>query len=613
MLPHLIEEFRTLPQYRRLLRAMPARGTTLCAGQLPGSSPSVLVAALAEDNPQRVFVLLAESAAAAERLLADLQVLAPAPTRLYPQREALGEEEPHFEIAGERVETLQALVEGRARIVVTTLRATAELTPTPASLSRNRMMLSVGEVEEFGKCVAAVEQLGYQRVPSVRDVAQFAVRGGIIDLYGFGMSAPARIEWWGNDITSIRYFDLDSQRSEQETESVMILPVGTTQRPDESDRRQRQSLFDILPPDSLAVSFGANETPEIERLWQETAHHLDLAERRGEHVEPRESLFLSPDAWVAARQRLGAVRIAPGPGDVNFGLRSPPQIERDIKKLKRLVEAGRVLILCDNEGQIERLEELLADDRASAPATPHRNATIALGSLHGGFGLPELEVLTDHEVFSRARRIRRSRRYRQALRAADEALKPGDYVVHLEHGIGIYRSINTIVVGDGGEIEVAVIEYEGGDRLNVPLYRIDQIERYRPPDSGSGGAPPRLHSLGGKRWLRQRKKTESAIRKMAAELIELYAQRSVAKGFAFPPDGKWQIELESSFLYEDTPDQRRAAEDVKRDMEQAKVMDRLVEFPLLHEHDAEVVVRHRGIWIFRERIAPERLEAAERR
>ena len=243
-------------------------------------------------------------------------------------------------------------------------------------------------------------------------------------------------------------------------------------------------------------------------------------------------------------------------------------MDRDIRRLRALVAGDPpTVILCDNEGQRERLEELLASDRA----------TLVVGALDGGFVLPTLRVLTDHEIFRRARRLRRPRRYREAAPGAvTQALKPGDYVVHLEHGIGIYRGIQTIPVGaEGGSLEVAVVEYAGGDRLNVPLYRLDQLEPYRVVGDGDA-PPPRLHRLGATTWQRQRDKTRAAIRQMAVELLDLYARRQLAAGFAFPPDTPWQRELESAFLYEDTPDQRRAAEEVKRDMERPRPMDRLL-------------------------------------
>src|SRR6185503_9359542 len=205
-----------------------------------------------------------------------------------------------------------------------------------------------------------------------------------------------------------------------------------------------------------------------------------------------------------------------------------------------------------------------------------RGAMLAIGALDGGFVMPSLRVLTDHEIFRRARRLRRPRRYRQAAPSfATGALTLGDYVVHLDHGIGVYRGIQTIMVGES-TLEVAIVEYEGGDRLNVPLYRLDQLERYRAAGEDGDRLPPRLHRLGGSSWARVRERTRQAIKQMAAELLDLYARRTVSAGYSFPPDGGWQRELESSFLYEDTPDQRKATEAVKRAMEQAMPMDRLL-------------------------------------
>ncbi|HEY5218384.1 MAG TPA: transcription-repair coupling factor, partial [Gemmatimonadaceae bacterium] len=209
-------------------------------------------------------------------------------------------------------------------------------------------------------------------------------------------------------------------------------------------------------------------------------------------------------------------------------------------------------------------------------------AALTVGVLQGGFvipptdRLPGLRVLTDHEVFRRERRIRRKRRYVSGIALDSAELRAGDYVVHLEHGVGIYRGIETIVVGQS-TLEVAVVEYEGGDRLNVPLYRIDQLERYRAAgDISESSPPPRLHKLGGKRWAQQRDKTRSAIREMTVELLDLYARRKVATRPSHVPDTPWQKQLESSFLFEDTPDQRTATVAVKQDMEGTRPMDRLL-------------------------------------
>ncbi|MDH5198397.1 MAG: transcription-repair coupling factor, partial [Gemmatimonadota bacterium] len=573
MLPGLVAAFRGLPAYRALRETLPARGERRVLGVLPGSSGAVLAAALAEDAPQRLLVIVTPAPSRAEEWHADLAVLLDAGARFYPQREALGEEEPHFEIAGERIETLDALLAGRTRVIVTTVRATAERTRVPRALVRSRVELATGDTDRPQDVVARLEGMGYVRAPTVTDVAQFAVRGGLIDVYGFGMADPARIEWWGDEILSVRSFDLDTQRSEQEIGRVTVLPVGVSRSGREGEGAEAQSLLELLPADALVLADAGVDPAEVDRVWEEATHHLDVARRLGEDVPGRESLFLDPGEWRRRWRGFARLDLAGDPGDGHdLRVRPPPEVNRDMRALQRVVRASATLILCDNEGQLERLEEILAGDGDRLPPS----VTLALGALRGGFTLPALTILTDHEVFRRARRIRRPRKFRQALQTAASPLSPGDYVVHLEHGIGIYRGTERIALDEGTTLDVAIIEYHGGDRLNVPLYRIDQIERYRAPDDADDRPPPRLDRVGGTRWRRQREKTERAIRQMAAELVDLYARRASVPGFGFPPDGRWQRELESGFLYEDTPDQRTATDDVKRDMELPRPMDRLI-------------------------------------
>lgn len=575
MLAGLLDRFRSLGAYRELLGKLPRRSEAVAVAGLPGSAGAVLVAAVGEDLGQRLAVVVAPGAAEAERWLADLTVLLGEGAALYPEREALGEEEPHLEIAGERTETVSQLLEGRIRVLVTTVRATLERSGTWRAVRELRLELRRGARRRLSEVVEQVREMGYEQRPSVLDVTQFAVRGGIVDVYGFGMVAPARIEWSGDEVVSIRHFDLDTQRSLEEIDAVTVLPRSMRSGSDlagGSSLVDRHSILEMLPPDSLMFLDREMSEVDVERLWAELGHHLVVARRRGEDVPAREVLFLDPASWREKLEAFPRIALEGAGAQLVFPILRPEPVGRDLSKVRELADRLPVLILCDNEGQVERLEELLAPPDRPEALSP--NVTLAIGALHGGFVLPDLVVLTDHEIFNRPRRLRRARKYREALSGGAGALSPGDYVVHLEHGIGIYRGIERITAG-GGEIEVAVLEYEGGDRLQVPLYRIDQIEPYRGAPEGDQ-VPPRLDRLGSSRWRRQRSRTQRAVRELAAELLELYARRSVARGFAYPPDTRWQHELESSFLYEDTPDQRKATEDIKRDMESPKPMDRLV-------------------------------------
>ncbi len=573
-LNRIVEAFAATPAAAALADALPGRGEAVRVAGLPGSSPAVLTAWLAGRASQRLLVVVAPTPAEADRWLADLGALGDHPAALYPQREALGEEEPHYEIAGERAETLEALLRGRIRILVTTARATAERTRVPAALDRLRLDLEAGRDYRLGTVVAALERMGYERVPTVTEVAQFSVRGGIVDLYGFGMAEPARGEWWGDRLESLRTFDLTTQRSGAPLTRVAVLPISTAALDEEADRpTERRTLLELLPGDALVLQDAPGPAAEeVARAWNEAEHHLAVARRLGEDVPAREHILQAPDAWRERLQGFPRLQLGTDEADVQAGFFPPEPVDRNMGRLRALLGGGvPTLVLCDNEGQRERLLELLVEGPGGGGG-----AELAVGALDGGFVMPSLRVLTDHEIFRRARRLRRPRRYREAaptLVTGD--LTPGDYVVHLDHGIGIYRGITTIGVGEG-TLEAAVVEYEGGDRLNVPLYGLSQLEPYRAAAEDGDQPPPRLHRLGGTSWRKVRERTREAIRMMAAELLELYARRRVAAGFAVPPDTRWQRELESAFLYEDTHDQRRATDEVKADMERPRPMDRLL-------------------------------------
>ncbi|MDH5233625.1 MAG: transcription-repair coupling factor [Gemmatimonadota bacterium] len=591
-LPILVERIGALAAFTKLLGALPRERGHLSVAGLAGSSDAVLLAALVAADPNRLFVVVADQLPEAERWLADLQsVLGDESVALYPPREGFGEVEPHAEVAGERVETLEQLARGAVRVLLTTARAVQERTRLPRALADARVELKKGDEWRLDDLTAHLDRVGFERVTLVEDVAQYSVRGGIVDVYGFGMGEPVRLEFWGDQLEELRWFDVSTQRTTRPAERALVLPVEV--RGDGTDEQyERASLADLWPPGSLVVlPAGVALAPEMERTWGEAEHHLELARRRGEDVAARGELLQSPQAALAGLRTFPTLEVvATGSEDgevVTFPIRAPEPVERDMARLSAMVRDGtETLILCDNAGQAERLEELL-DARGARGArdggdgrTP---AALVIGVLGGGFLIPPrgqpdgLRVLTDHEIFRRERRIRRSRKY--ATGTALEhvtALKEGDYVVHLEHGVGIYRGMKTVFHAEA-TIEVAVIEYEGGDRLNVPLYRLDQIEKYRAAGDVDDDLPaPHLHRLGGKRWTQQKERTRAALREMTAELLDLYARRKIASRAPHHPDGAWQKQLESSFLFEDTPDQRTATDSVKQDMEGARPMDRLL-------------------------------------
>ena len=561
---------------------MPSAGRPLVVGNAFGSARTALVAAL-HRRTSHVLVLVTADPASATAAQADLEaLLGEGASVLYPQRETLPYEsaEAHVEIGGQRVEAVEALFSARARLFVTTLHALQERAQVPDRLARLRLTLRQGEARTLTTLVTALEERGFERVPLVEEVGQFAVRGGLLDLFSFGAAEPTRVEFLGDEILSIRTFDILDQRSTREMTETHVLPVdfgrGADTRPG-----VRRSLLELLPSEAVLIRTGEGSWPaSLRHTWEQVERFQTELLDQGRRGPPPRDLFLDP---AEAERMLGAFPRLElrehGSGDVSLGCEPPPSVDRDMQRLRALLREGaagetRTFLLCDNEGQAQRIEEILSDGRDNLPGNTH----VAVGALERGFVLgcaqPRLRVLTDHEIFRRARRVRRGRRFRGAVALESLAqLTPGDWVVHLDHGVGRFLGLKRIT-GGGQEMESLTIEYAGGEILRVPVYRLDLIERWVGETEDS--EPPQVHRIGGKQWKILRHRTEAAVERMTTELLQLYARRETARRTPYSADGHWQKELEASFLYEDTPDQRRATVDVKNDMESARPMDRLI-------------------------------------
>ena len=580
----IIDSLRSTPEFDQLIRRLPSPGEELVLAGLAGSSPVVLATALVESGSARSLLIVAPNPPEAEEIEADLDALVSGLARVFPQRESVHPDldDPHVEISAKRIDALKAFLAARARIMVTTGRALSERFALPASWSDLEVELTAGQSVDRDELKSSLERAGYREVSMVEAVGEFSIRGGIVDVYPITTFDPIRLEFVGDEIESIRSFDVLDQRSVARLDEVRLLPVSIPSRVDETAAAKRGShdavgtLLDVLPEFTLILHIdGDAETAERQRSWDELSRRSetpDVHQDRPEKVQEKLDEFA----------RLRAV--APGTdGDLDFGLQAAPAIERRIDRLVAAVgdavaAGSRVLILCDNEGQLERLEEILED---AASRTVLENITLGLGPLAGGYispkAQPPLWLFTDHEIFQRARRPRR--RPRVAGPTAVEALtalSAGDYVVHLDHGVGRYLGLERVAIG-GEELETLVLEYGGGDVLRVPHYRADLVERWIADTDDEGDRPePKLQRLGSKSWQKLKKRAQDAIQTMAAELLELYAARRTAESHAFSRDTRWQREMESAFIYDETPDQERAAEEVKRAMELPRPMDLLI-------------------------------------
>jgi transcription-repair coupling factor (superfamily II helicase) len=571
---------------------LPPESRPLHVQGCPGAGPALLAAALLDRGSPPV-VLVVDSPSLAEAALTDLVTgTGMSDACLLPQRETLPFEDsdPHVEITSQRAAAFSALLSGRTRLVVTTARGLVER--SPVAVQGEEFAVSLREGDTWSRSVLAerLRRMGFSSAESVQELGEFAVRGGIVDVFPFGVDRPFRIELWDDAIASIRSFDLLSQRSVARHEEATILPVSLNSELFEAvdAKWERRCLLELLPEGASVVEVGdSGSGRRRERLWDEVREAWGDDAPGGRRSA--EDLVMPP---YAADRKLGTltrVRVEstdpgrpPGETQVDLGLSPHPAIDRKMEHLVAVVKDAsargeQTLILCDNQGQLERLEEILQE---LAGRTILQSAKLALGTLSGGFRIPgpaPLLVLTDHEIFQRSHRPRRGRTlHGVASLESIASLTPGDYVVHMDHGIGRYAGLERVTVGEE-TIETLKIEYADGEILRLPHYRIDLIEKWAGLADGDDPVkPPPVHKLGGKRWKQLRTRTEAEIRAMATELLELYAHRQVSEGHAYPADTRWQRELESGFLYEDTPDQRKAWDDVRNDMMSPIIMDRLI-------------------------------------
>ena len=602
---------------RERLAASPSAAPVRVRGA-SGSSAALLLAALAK-TPGRAAAVIVPDIERAEAwrddlafLLGDDRVVYLPPLDVVPWSAQTAT----APVRDDRLHALLRLGDSDPPVAVIPAASLHRLIPPPASIRSRAIAIARGWESEPAELLHRLVIAGYRAVAEIGESGEVSRRGGIVDVFGPGMDHPARIEFDGDTVSSIRTFDITSQRSTGVVDSIRISPAREVLHSEDLDARLHPFDRSSFPTDLdgrrirdlvaegiyfdgmdwLAPLWGDPLTTLLDHLPAGAALWLDEpgaiereldsleteAERlepdaraRAPHLPPRETLFDTPARMLdrlRSRPRVEASVAAPtiaSEESIAVEARPQPSFGRKLDllrgELRRLTTLGyERIIVCDNRGQADRLEELLGDDLAS----------IEVGTMVAGFVLPaaKLAVFTDHEIFARYRR-RGARKARATAAAMRDllTLKPGDYVVHLDHGIGVYRGLKRIAL-DGQETECVQIDYASNDRLFVPIHQLGMVQRY----SSEEGRSPSISRLGGTAWQRMKAKTRRAIQDMTEELLRLYATRKARPGHAFSPDTPWQRELESSFVYDETPDQLQAVEDVKRDMESGKPMDRLI-------------------------------------
>ncbi len=513
----------------------------------------------------------------AEKLTDDLQSIMPANRAIYfPEAEVIPFDKGSLASAlhSSRLNALVSLVENPASIIVTTPVGLIKKIQSPDLVKKQLSYIKVGDQLDRDFLLEWLVESGFERVATIEEIGQFSARGGIVDVFSYESDRPYRIEFYDDVIESIREFDVLSQLSVKPVEKIRLMGRN-------EDNPQTATLFDYLKPGSTIYWDDVELTDKIIEEWLQNANRL-FSENVENSVLPQQVYMDKKEIEKYAarfRQIYHAHFKTEEQVHVNFKVDKPQTFQGNIKLFiqylekrfpRGLANGASLYIVYDKPSRRENLEEILQEEMGRIPPVK-----FIQGEMHNGFYLPQvpLEVITEHEIFNRikVRRNRRKLRVAGSLIRQLNSLKYGDYVVHVDYGIGRFIGTERIKVA-GVEKDCIKIEYADNDILYVNLDKLNYVQKYV---SEEGYRPP-LTKLGSPEWDRTKEKTRKAVENIARDLVFLYAQRMNSNGHAFAPDTVWQKELESSFIFADTPDQARATEAIKKDMESPKPMDRLI-------------------------------------
>ncbi len=575
-------------------------------GLLASAAPTFF-ASIADRLPHPTLFVLDDAESAGYFYNDLLQFLPPEQVLIFPSGYRRSAKYGQRDAANEILRTevlaqLQAYQRG-SLYIVTSPEALAERVVARETIAEQMLTLSVGQEIEPTEVEHRLQEMGFTQVDYVYEPGQFALRGSIIDVYSFSSEWPLRIDFFDVEIDSIRTFELDSQLSREKKQQVEIVPAFAL------TKQEKVSLLNYLPAESLVVAKDADYTCDtVDQIYSEgflpQVKEEQLAEASAEQKEAVE-LLLNREVQLIDGQSLAEeirnfqlVELkgptskdhlsahAASSQTISFQLSSQPLFHKNFSLLYQALagyrdEGYQLCILAENPKQHGRLRDIFAQEQFAQEAVPEQQLQFwpIEKTLHEGFVDHDLRLclFTDHQIFDRFHKYTlRSDVARQGKMALSmkelRELEVGDYLVHIDHGIGKFGGLVRVPAGNSYQ-EVIRIIYQRGDIVDVSIHSLYKISKYRNAESGE---PPRLSTLGTGAWERLKERTKKRMKDIARDLIRLYARQRQAKGFAFSPDGYLQHELEASFMYEDTPDQLTATQEVKHDMEAQKPMDRLV-------------------------------------
>ena len=586
----LSKQYAKRPQVAALAKAVGnVRERRIFLEGLLASSGPLVFGSLAQKTAATILFILQDAEEAGyfyhdlTQLMGDRQVLF-FPSS-YRRSVKYAQRDPANEIL--RTEVLSQLAaEGRGLYIVSYPEAVAEMVVSKKQLDTRTLTLTTGQTVATATIEQTLQEFGFREVDYVYEPGQYALRGSILDVYSYSSEFPFRIDFFGDEIDSIRTFEVEDQLSKERRERVDIVPelAGLTE--------DKESLFRFLPDETLLCLKDYGYVADaIDRTFQEgfskqaVMERMEEAESEMEQQEieqqlRRESQLINGSQFKADSERFRRIELR-GRGEgtaISFNITAQPLFHKNFELLTKTLtdfqlQGYNLFILADSKKQQERLKDILAETDKDLQFVPVDK------TLHEGFIDHDARAcfLTDHQIFDRFHKYNlksdKARTGKVALTLKEiQQFEIGDFVVHIDHGIGKFGGLVRMPQGDGYQ-EMIKITYQRGDCIYVSIHSLYKVSKYKSQD---GGEAPRLSTLGTGQWERLKERTKKHIKDIARDLIKLYAKRRREKGFAFSHDSYMQHELEASFLYEDTPDQLKATQDVKADMEMAKPMDRLV-------------------------------------
>lgn len=541
-----------------------------------GSQKTVLLAAAYAKRP-RPMIIVTANRQTAEKYSADFATLLPGVEVLdFPAVDVVKftAAAKSVEIQAKRMDILSRLAAGEPIIVLAGIEAAVQETLPHCEFEKNRITLAINKVINPEELFARLVSFGYERVDQVDNFAQFSVRGGIIDIFPVNRQQPIRLELFGDEIDSLRVFDAASQRSIGSLEKIDVLPLI---EPEHSGKRV---VFLSYMPENGIVIFDeptrireqiVNLIKENPELKKSTFSWSDIAAAANQYSIMYFSLMLQKTPYTKPDEiiSVSAKGLAP----------FCRQMEIFENELKNWQEHGyHILILLSTADKAKSFGQNLSQQgmhviHGMVSGLKAGVVTVVPGILEAGFEFPQakLVVITELDIFGRQKKRPRLRVAKDQQITYFRDIKVGDYVVHINHGIGKYVGVETLEVG-GIHKDYLLIRYAGEDKLYVPTDQVNLLQKY----IGAEGEAPRLSKMGGSDWLKAKSKAKKAVADLAKELILLYATRQATPGFAFAPDTPWQREFEEAFPFEETPDQLTALAEIKCDMEKPRPMDRLL-------------------------------------